>query len=283
MQPLTIRHSAEYAAARLCYLALRLIPSGWRSAAGAFVGECFYFLGLRKRTAIRNFESAGIHKSKKDFRHTIRSCYRQYGRTFVELLFLDRMNWRENKDYTLSIPDNFLSSIKDGAILVSAHLGNWEIMGKVLAEKNVRLAVVVRRQENPLVDRWINSIREHAGMTVVYDSDIFKIRRLLDEGYSLALLADQDTGRQSFNVCFFGRNCRTAAGPEILARRLTIPVWICYSLRRPSGHFDFHIEPLKTDITESAGNMTRRFTLRFEDIIRNHPDQWFWPHNRWKI
>ena len=240
-------------------------------------------MGLRTQTALLNLESTRLFKETCEKKKTIRSAYQQFGRTFIELLFLDKQQWRNNQDYSLNMPDDFLASVSNGAILISAHLGNWEIMGKILAEKKVRLAVVVRRQENPLVDRWINSIRERAGMRVVYETEIFKIRRLLEEGFSLALLADQDTGQQSFTVLFFGRPCRTPAGPEILARRLKIPVWICYSLRRPSGHFDFHIEPFTTDITESAGNMTRRFTLRFENIIRDHPDQWFWPHHRWKI
>ena len=151
MQPVTVRHSAEYAAARLCYLALRLLPSGWRSPAGAFLGLCFYYVGLRTQTALLNLESTRLFKETCEKKKTIRSAYQQFGRTFIELLFLDKQQWRNNQDYSLNMPDDFLASVSNGAILISAHLGNWEIMGKILAEKKVRLAVVVRRQENPLV------------------------------------------------------------------------------------------------------------------------------------
>ncbi len=277
------RHLMEYGGLRMFFFLLSILPRKLRFRAGSLTGWLFYALGIRTKTAADNLRQSGIAVETKTVRRIIRLSYCHFGRTFAELMFLDRTIWREGADYHLTLPDGFSDSVKNGAILVSAHLGNWEIMGKVLAEKGVRLAAVVHKQENPKVDLWINSIRELAGMNVIHDTDTFRIRRLLDEGYSLAMLSDQDLGQRSYAVRFFGRACRAPAGPAFLARRLNCPVWVCYSLRKDSGRFDFMVESFEKVSGESGEEFTQRFTSRFEQVIRHEPAQWFWAHKRWKI
>lgn len=280
---MTIRHFLEFSVAVACFGLMALLPQKLRGYFGSLIGTVFYRLGVRRKIAVDNLRKAGIFNRTRDIETCVHRSYRHFGRTFAELLFLNRTLWLDGCHYRFSATPDFFNSIRNGAVLVSAHLGNWEVMGKILVERKVRLAVVVRRQENPRVDRLINVIRGNAGMTVVYDTEIFRLARLLKEGYAVALLADQDLGHPSVAVSFFGRPCRTASGPARFAIRFGCPVWICYSLRKKSGMLDCFVEPLPVDSEDSVTQITHRFTRRFEEIIRANPDQWFWAHRRWKI
>lgn len=278
-----IRHGLEYGIAVACIGLMALLPRRLRGYFGSFIGTIFYRLGIRRKVAIDNLRQSGIFTETHDIKKCVHRSYRHFGRTFTELLLLNRARLVEGKDYRFRVHPDFFKSIRHGAVLISAHLGNWEVMGKILVKKNVRLAVVVRRQENPKVDRLINAIRKKAGMAVVFDTDIFHLARLLKEGHSVALLSDQDIGHPSVTVSFFGRPCRAASGPARFAIRFGCPVWICYSLRKPGGMLDCIIEPLSVDSQDSVTQITQRYTACFEEIIRANPDQWFWAHRRWKI
>ncbi len=277
------RHVFEFILVVVFTGLLALFPQTSRRRFGSFIGTIFCILGIRRHVATDNLRKAEIFTGSGDIKKCVHRSYRHFGRAFSELLFLNSNRLTEGLDYRLLAHPDFFRSLRNGAVLVSAHIGNWEVMGRILAEKKVRLAAVVRRQENPRVDRMINAIREKAGMTVVYDTEIFRMARLLKEGYAVALLADQDLGQPSVKVSFFGRPCRTVSGPARFALRFGCPMWICYSMQKSAGPLDCIIEPLPVDVKDTVSEITQRYTARFEEIIRANPDQWFWAHRRWKI
>ncbi len=245
------------------------------SDAGACVGALFYAAGIRRAVAADNLLHSGMKFHDKKILYL---SYQNLGRTFFELLLLSRIRLSEPGDYRLELPPDFFKDISGGAIFISAHLGNWELMGKVLVERKIKLAVIVRRQRNRMVDRLINEQRERAGMKVIYDDDPAALVQCVREKYCLALLADQDFGNNAVPVTFFGRDCFAAAGPEFLAKKFNLPGYICLASReRKYGH-RFWIERL-----EPGKAFTQAYTAAIESAIRLYPEQWFWQHRRWKV
>ncbi|NUM81369.1 lysophospholipid acyltransferase family protein [bacterium] len=267
-------HRIEWAPLWCFQKILRHISVDHASDAGAWCGRFFYRIGIRKKVTITNLVAAGMASDAVAGKRLGREVYENLGRTFFELLVLRNL---DEKIFRVEIPSGFEETVKNGAILISAHLGNWELMGKALVQREIRLAVVVRRQSNLLIDRLINEERKSCGMEIVFDDEPLKIRRLIGEHYCIGLLSDQDFGNNTVPVEFFGRKCFAPAGPEFLMLKYQLPVFMCLARRIEKYNHVFKIEPL-----EVTQNFTRLYTAKIEQAIRKNPGQWFWAHKRWK-
>ncbi len=270
----------EYAVLRLLRLALLALPVRVVSDIGAGLGCIAERIGIRRRVAIDNVLQSDLGLSPAQAKRLIRRCYRHMGRTLTELLVLDRMPpaWA-----TLTIDPGFHRLAGRGAVVVAAHLGNWEFLAKVLIASGVRLAVVVHRQANPHVDRLINTIRRRAGFVIVHDDDVPSMVRCLSDGMTLGLVADQDFGDNSVPCVLLGRACLAPRGPEFFSSRWHIPVFTAHGVRVDRYRHAFRLEALDTaELSDGDGAITRQYTRTMETWVRQTPDQWFWQHRRWK-
>jgi KDO2-lipid IV(A) lauroyltransferase len=175
-----------------------------------------------------------------------------------------------------------------GVVLVSGHLGNWEIGGAALAVRGVPIDVVAQRQSNPLFDRLVVETRERLGMRVIpRELGTRQGLRSLREGRLLALVADQDARGGGVFVPFFGRLASTHRGPAMLALRTGAPLFVTRGLlRTPEGGYRGGVEEVVVDregeLDDVVERMTAAFTARLEAGVRAAPDQYFWQHRRWK-
>jgi KDO2-lipid IV(A) lauroyltransferase len=174
-----------------------------------------------------------------------------------------------------------------GFVLVAGHLGNWELSGAYLSAIGVPLAAVAKRQENPLVDAFVNRTRRRLGMVVVYDEEsVRKLPRLLRDGYALGLISDQSGLAAATHVPFFGRPARTPRGPAVFALRFGAPLVFAVAIRQPSGRFILHLEEVEVqhsgDLDADVEATTARFTAVLEKWVRRYPGQYLWAHRRWK-
>ncbi|HNJ73404.1 MAG TPA: lysophospholipid acyltransferase family protein, partial [bacterium] len=256
----------------LLVLPLPLIPY-----IGALIGDVFHFFKIRHNVAYSNLVRTGLYDPSA-IQRILRQTYRQFGKTFAELLVLDRYNDAHAKQFSFRLPEDWDWHNLRSSVLISAHFGNWELMGKALIAHGVPLAVVVRRQTNPYVDAWLFRHRTRCGMKVLYEDDIYGILRTLRSGHALALLSDQDFGHNKIPVNFFSQPCFAPAGPEMLARRTGCRAWICLGKRETSDQFVFSIDTISAPETSFSSH----YTALIESAIRSAPEQWFWFHRRWK-
>ncbi|MBL7994054.1 lysophospholipid acyltransferase family protein [bacterium] len=273
----------EYAVVRTLQFVLRFQSYRRISDAGALAGVFFEHIGIRKRVAIENIRRSNLIIHFVQVSQLVSSSYEHLGRTFFELLALDRIDLKQVRDYELILPGRFYDRIAGGAIFISAHIGNWELMGKVLVEKGVPMAVVVKHQQNAGIDRLINRQREKAGMVVVYDDEIMKLRRLIEGKYCIALLSDQDFGDNTVPVNFLGRPCFATAGPVYLANKFQVPVFVCFAIRRSNYFHRFEVNSFELDMSLSMEKQVQSYTTEIEKIVKTYPDQWLWHHKRWKV
>jgi len=171
-------------------------------------------------------------------------------------------------------------------VFVVGHLGNWELLGRWIASQGVRLTVVAREPEDPDFGAWVRSVREAAGFAVASKGESARpLLSVLKRGEALALLPDQNSG--DLFVPFFGVPAGTVAGPALLARRTGAALIPIYCLRRPDDtHRVIVLPPIPADpaATQDADveRMMGEVNRVLEAVIREHPDQWLWLHNRWK-
>ena len=288
-----LRHRVQYGAMRTVLGALDLLSWKRAAALGERLGTLGYKpLGVRRKVVERQIAAAFPGLDEAEVLRIARESYAHLGRTTIETALLG------------TLPSNAVLGLFEGAdnwacveramaagkglIFVTGHLGNWELGGAYLAARGVGLDVVVRNQENPLFDAYLNRTRERIGMTVVRDSEAVKrTPRSLKAGRAIAFLSDQGVlGLASTFVPFFGRPAKTPRGPAVFALRLKVPVVFGTALRQPSGRYRISFEPVTV---QDTGNRERdvdavvaEYTKTLERWVRKAPEQYFWHHRRWK-
>lgn len=177
---------------------------------------------------------------------------------------------------------------KHGVIIVSGHFGLWELVPSWLALSGFPITIVVRRQNNVEVDKWMVEMREaHGPKTTDSGYGLRGILRALRAGHILALMVDQDNGKQGIFVKFLNKWASAPVGPAQIALRTKAPIVPLAMIPNYSGkHLIKIFKPIYPEDydnnSEGQSLMSQRYTNIIEELIRKHPEQWFWLHRRWK-
>jgi KDO2-lipid IV(A) lauroyltransferase len=170
-----------------------------------------------------------------------------------------------------------------GAIVVSGHLGNWELMGAIIATIGLPVTFVVTTQRNKLIESLIDRYREAADIEIVKRRAAVKgVLSALKRNRLVAILIDQDAHEDGAFVPFFGRLSSTPRGPAIFHLRTGAPLIFASCIRLPGDHYRIEVERLNTGNLTDADEIIALATARLEAAIRETPEQWFWMHRRWK-
>lgn len=196
---------------------------------------------------------------------------------------------------------------REPCIMLTGHLGNWEVMGYTLAILGYDIDAVARPIDNPKVNDWLLGIREQHGMRIITKFDAADtMTQVLDDGGALAFVADQNAGPKGVFVPFFGRLASTYKSIALLAMTRNVPIYCAYAHRLPilatanstatdaSGevdhaglNYEVGLEDVITpddwaDQADPIFYITARYTHALEQSVRRQPDQYFWMHRRWK-
>jgi len=268
-----------------------VLPAGVRRYAGNLLGELCWTLipKKRKKMAVNNIKiSLKVDQDKAE--EIARKSATRFGRMFAEVLCMPKTN-RNNIGQFVRIEgaENLSEALSygQGAVLATAHSGNWEILGAALAMNGFPLVAVVQKQTNAAMDRFINEYRTMAGMHVTYKTGVREMVRMLGEGKIIGLLMDQDQHSKGAFVEFFGRLASTPQGAAVLARMKDAPIVPAFITENSDGTHTVIIHPIvkvnKTpDKERDVLETTAKITKIIEQHIRKYPHEWFWLHNRWK-
>ena len=289
----TLAHRAEYYAMKATIGSLGTLSWDAACRVGERLGALGYRpLGIRKRVVERQIAAAFPHLKHEAVVNLARASYRHLGRTFIETALLDSIG-KDGLQALVETVDGWeeieeVMSKGKGAVLVTGHIGNWELAGAYVAARGVPLDVIARGMANPLFDAYINHTREVMGMTVVHDSEaVRRTPRSLRGGRAVAFVADQGVlGLASTFVPFFGRPAKTPRGAAVFALRFDVPVVFVVALRKPNGRYRIVIERIEAPQTgerdRDVDAIVARFTQHLEKWVREVPAQYFWQHRRWK-
>ncbi len=179
-------------------------------------------------------------------------------------------------------------SRKKGVIIVSGHFGLWELVPPWLALNGNEVTVVVRRQNNPYVDQWFEEMRNrHGARTTDSGFGIREILKSLRRGHILALMADQDNGKQGIFIRFFNEWASAPTGPAQISLKTGAPIVPLAGFPDfQNGHLLKIFAPLYPEnySEDLAGQqrLTSDYSRIIEKFIRQQPNNWFWLHRRWK-
>lgn len=272
------------------------LPPAWAVRIGKWLGRIAFVIDARHRhISLTNLKVAFPDLSASERWTIARKAFENLGKTFLEIPGLARQRREEIQSrvrYTGVGREEWVRARREGgALLLTGHIGNWELMALAFGwEDEANLAFVARPLDNLYFDRWLNRLRTRSGNRMIAKKGaVREISRALREGFFVGLLMDQGaTGRDGVFVDFFGHLAGSNVALGYLAGRFEVPVHAVHIVRDESGPgHTVHIGPelpvartgrKKRDVLEN----TQLFQKALEEIVRKHPEQWFWMHRRWK-
>jgi len=285
------RHTLENFTLSCFGTVFRRLPRSFSIRLGESLAGLVYRLGIRVAVTQDNLEHAFPDLDQRQLRKIARACYRHFGALLAEFARLPLVK-RDNLLDLVEIVDAHIldqaHAAGAGVVVVSGHLGNWELMGASIANLGYPASYVVTRQENELVERQMDDLRRGEGIEIIKRRDAAKgVLRALRQNRVVAILSDQDAHEAGAFVPFFGRPASTPRGAALFALRTGAALIFAESCRQDLGKLRVIFERIRTDDLPqdrdaAVYELVRRFTARLEDAVRRHPEQWFWMHRRWK-
>jgi Kdo2-lipid IVA lauroyltransferase/acyltransferase len=290
----TVRHVIEFALAWMFIHLLGILPRALARLAGALMaGLAWFAVGRLRRVGLRNLELAFPQMPAAERERILRLEFRNLGWQLAE--------FSKMSGYTPAYADRFIRyeglenylAARDrgkGVLVLTGHLGAWELSSFYHSLAGYPMGMVIRRLDNPLVDRMVNRIRCRHGNRVVHKDDFARgLIAAMRAGETVGILMDTNmTPPQGVFVPFFGVPACTASGLARVALKTdaaVVPGFLVWEAGE--GRYVLHFLPevalvQKGDSETDAIENTARLTAALEDVIRRYPDQWLWMHRRWK-
>ncbi len=260
---------------------------------GRRLGDVAYALqGRRRRRALANLARAFPGLSGDGHRRIARGSWQHLGVMLGELC---RVLARPMPALLAGVSiegDQHLAAVMaqhGRALLLTAHLGNWEMLTVANGLLGYPVAVVVRPLDSALMNAVAERLRRKTGVEIIDKRDALRpVLTALRGGRLVGILLDQNTARrESVFVPFFGRPASTSRSIAVLALRTATPVVPVFIRREAPGRHRVTIHPPvpapgAKDREEAIVELTARCTAAIEAAIREVPDQWLWMHDRWR-
>lgn len=172
-------------------------------------------------------------------------------------------------------------------ILVTGHVGNWELGGTMMAMLGFKIHAIYRPLDSPALDAWARESRSRKGLALLDKYSTAKgLPDIFARGECAAFVADQNAGTRGLFVPFFGRLASTSRSVATLAIRTGTPILPLFIRREPDGRHHITVRPPimpnATTSDDAVTELTRRCTAAIETAVREAPDQWLWMHARWR-
>jgi KDO2-lipid IV(A) lauroyltransferase len=259
----------------------------WLARSMAFVLQ--YVVRYRRTTAIENLKRCFPDKTALELRQVLSGVY--FNLMLVLLETIKEFSSSQRQISSRITPPaaaqlEIFNTHFRGAILVTAHLGNWEWGGYCITEflKGQGIAVY-RPLKNRGADTFVRARRKKSQLLLIPMQEIVRslARGESRESY-IYLIADQSPDPDHAHwEPFFGIQTPFFRGPAVLAHRYDLPVFFVHMERIRPLSYRMILEPLCLNPSETPpATITAAYVASLERQIRKRPTDWLWTHRRWK-
>lgn len=284
-----IRYIVEYLLFLLLIGILKLFGIDRASAACSLIARKIGPLLPVNKIAKNNLKL--IFGDKFDDAPIIDGLWDNFGRFIGEFPYVNTMREEEILQHVEIIGLEHLKHFQNTNqpfLLFTGHFANWDFALRVTSKLYHKFGIVYRRANNPYVDRLISNYRKasHIHLIPKGNHGVKDLLKALKSGYSIAMLVDQKMN-DGINVPLLDHPAMTAHAIAKLALNFDYPIVPCQTIRMNGANFQFVIHPPlvinKTGDKEGdIYNIMLNINKLLGDWIKQHPQQWFWFHNRWK-
>ncbi|MBL4705123.1 MAG: hypothetical protein JKY54_11405 [Flavobacteriales bacterium] len=241
----------------------------------------FYYLfeSSKKANLIKFYKTVGLDESKA--KKTARKNFKLIGQCLI-----DRIAFMIGKEdfYTFSMEgEEHLIAMEaggKGGLLLSAHLGNWEIAGNLLKKREINstVNVLMLDAEHKKIKEFLDKQTNGALFNIIPITDDFsyliKLKQAASRNELICLHADRFMeGAKTVEKEFFGEKVKLPAGPFELAKLLRIPVSIVFAVKTTKKHY--HLSATELIENSSAEEVSDSYISALENRVNEYPEQWF--------
>ena len=289
-----LRHHAGYLLLRGLLAAGGALPLSLLRPIGRTLGGAALSLSRRERDRARDhLRIAWPELARGEHDRLLAASARHLGLMLAEVDWL----WHATPEQVLELAPmtggEHLERVRAdgrGAVLITGHVGNWELLNARLCAGGVPMTIAVRELDDPRLDAAALRLRARHGAEVVPRGDGAGRRLLaaLRANRVVGLLIDQDIADiPGVFVPFFGRPAWTPSGAATIAVRTGRPMVPAFIHRLPDHRHQAEVlppleVPEEGSVEERAERLTAAATAAIEARIRRHPEQWVWSHRRWR-
>lgn len=267
-----------------------LLPRRWSLICGRVLGLVLYIIfPYRKDVARSNLQRAFPEYSPQKRRSVLRRTYQHFGIMLVDFLRIPLLT-QENLSSIIEFDEEHVPFTGDkgqGTLIMTAHIGNWELTVPVLVRLGYSVTALIVPQRGA-GGTQIQYIRDSTGGQFISKRTSTRtMLRLLKDGNSLAILGDQDSRKSGVWVNFFAQSSSRPRGAAVFAMHTGAPLVTTWCILQKDYRYRMEFSQIPTDNLPSdreqaVRELTQRYITSVEEVVRRYPEQYFWFHRMWK-
>jgi KDO2-lipid IV(A) lauroyltransferase len=267
---------------------LGVLPESWGRAFCAGIGRAAHLtVGRDRRLARANLSRVHPEWSEAKVKAEARRVFEEIGRNAYDFLRYPSLSAPERASLVSWRGEEHLAGLRSrgrGAVVVTGHLGSWEILAAAIAARGYPLCSLARPLREPRLERLLVAHRSRMGVSTLPARGVplAAIRHLRRGGF-LGVLMDHRVKRGGVTVRFMGQSTRMTEAPARIALAENVPL-VMVGIRRLADHH--HLAEVLPPWTPEPGTdavaVTQGLAARLEMLIAPAPEQWMWIHPRWE-
>jgi predicted LPLAT superfamily acyltransferase len=252
----------------------------------------YFFFSYKSSKLIFHYFHKKLHYNRMQSLGLLYKNYYRLGQTIIDKVVImsgiaNKFTWHFDGEENL----RKITALKKGGLLLSAHLGNWEIAGHLLKRLETKINVVMYDGEHRRIKKYMEGITGKRNMNVIVIkedlSHIYAISEALKNNELVCMHADRFIEGNKTMVCnFFDAPARFPAGPFVLAATFKVPISFVFACKETDTHYHLYASDLKDyeGLTKQVmmQQVLNEFAAEMEKKATVYPEQWFNYYNFWK-
>lgn len=270
---------------KLAYIVLRFVA-------------LYYFLFARKSNKSIMYFYRDVLKYKKRTAYLkIYKNYYVFGQTILDkvaLLAGVKTKFTVNHDGGTNLDK--IDAIGKGGILISAHIGNWEIAGQLLNRLNTTFNILMYENESANIKEYMDGVQKKKNVNIIAIKDgemghLIELHNAFSKNELVVMHGDRfRDGVQTIEANFLGKTAKFPAGPFIMAAKFGVPLSVVFAVKETSTHYHFFasdpimVKKARTPEQTQAAvqELLQGYLKEVERMVHLYPEQWFNYYSFWK-
>ena len=257
-----------------------------------FVAAYYFLFSWTSSKPIYHLYRKRLHYGRVASLLRLYTNYYKFGQTLIDrVVVMSGIPNRVTFDFEGEENLHKIVAGKRGGLLLSAHVGNWEIAGHLLKRVAARINIVMFDGEHKQIKTYLESVTGERNVHIIVIrndlSHIYEISEALKNNELVCMHADRYLeGNKLLHANLLGSPAKFPMGPFVLASKLDVPISIVFAMKDTSLHYHFSsTEPKTYEKGRNSGSMQQMlndFVIALEEKVHRYPEQWYNYFDFWK-
>ncbi|NOZ07787.1 MAG: hypothetical protein GXO91_02780 [FCB group bacterium] len=287
---LNFREELTFVLLHLISRFIGLLPRRAGLALGSALGRLvWHIIPLRQETSLKNLAIAFPGNSLEENRKLLKKTYKHFGKALIDMMRIPRITLKSLPEI-IRFKDGGLELLrKEGkGIILSGHLGNWEMILPAMGLNKLPFTGVALVQKNRGSSEFFRWLRECTGTKILFKrkDSTRQMVEVLRDGF-LGLASDQYAGKNGIKIDFFGRETSAPAGAAAFHLKTGATVFFMVCILQSDATYEIDVKKmvfkdLPEDQSQAIMEINSAYHRELEAAILRHPEQYFWFHRKWR-